>query len=204
MRSGDKNPIRRQFSQNLVKRTNTTTNFDLRYIPHTHRFSVSSLMKPPIRLLGLHHNLIIILQEPRRRDNHHQRIRQLLDSGVESIVARRATNARTALQRMRNQHAVVGEELPPLGDVVAAAAEEGSPNDAGNLGEEVVVLLEGGRVLGVGLEFGVGGEEARELDGAEEVGVDDVFGAGAGLGELEEEGEESVEVVLLLFGAWGC
>lgn len=99
---------------------------------------------------------------------------------------------------------MVGEELPPLGDVVAAAAEEGSPNDAGNLGEEVVVLLEGGRVLGVGLEFWVGGEEARELDGAEEVGVDDVFGAGAGLGELEEEGEEGVEVVLLLFGAWGC
>lgn len=83
---------------------------------------------------------------------------------------------------------MVGEELPPLGDVVAPAAEEGSANNASNLGEEVVVLLEGGGVLGVSLEFGVGGEEARELDGAEEVGVDDVFGAGAGLGELEEEG----------------
>ena len=98
---------------------------------------------------------------------------------------------------------MVGEEFPPLGDVVAAAAEEGGSDNASNLGEEVVVLLEGGRVLGVGLEFWVGGEEARELDGAEEVGVDDVFGTGAGLGELEEEGEEGVEVVLLFFGACG-
>lgn len=105
---------------------------------------------------------------------------------------------------MRHEHAVIGEEFASLDNIVAASAEESGAHDADYLGQKVIVLLQGVRVLGVALELWVGGEEAARVHGAEEVGVEDVFGTRAGLGYLEEEGQTGVLVVALMLigGVW--
>jgi hypothetical protein len=48
------------------------------------------------------------------------------------------------------------------------------------------------------LQLGVGGKEAACVDGTEEVGVEYIFGAMPRLCDLEEKGETSVLVVLLV------
>lgn len=53
-------------------------------------------------------------------------------------------------------------------------------------------------VLCIALQLGVGGKEAACVDGTEEVGVEYIFGAMPRLCDLEEKGETSVLVVLLV------
>ena len=90
---------------------------------------------------------------------------------------------------------------------IRAAHETGAPvvelhtgryAEAHDAGEQVVMLLQGPRVCRVGLQLGVGGEEARVFQGAEQVGVEDVLGSDAGLGQLEDDGEAGVLEVLLV------
>lgn len=52
---------------------------------------------------------------------------------------------------MRNQHTVLGEKLASLDHIVAPAAENGGTNDASDLGEKIVVLLQRVRVSLVNL-----------------------------------------------------
>lgn len=110
------------------------------------------------------------LEEPRRGDDDHQRICQITHPLLQHISTLGA-DTRAALQRVRDEHAVVGEEPAALDNVVAAAADEGGTDDADHLGQKVVVLLERSWVLRVGLQLRVGSEEAGGVDGAEQVRV---------------------------------
>lgn len=107
-------------------------------------------------------------------------------------------NAGAALQSVADKHAVIRQELASLRHVVIAAAEDGCANDANNSGEQVVVLLQGARVCCVDLQLRVGGKETRVFQGAEKVGVEDVLGTGARLGQLEDDGETGILEVLLI------
>lgn len=64
------------------------------------------------------------------------------------------------------------------------------------------MLLQGFGVLAIALELRVGGEEAGCVYSAEEVGIENVFGARARLGYLEKEGQTGVLVVLLICVVW--
>lgn len=97
---------------------------------------------------------------------------------------------------------MLSEELASLNDIVTATADESGANDADDLGEEIVMLLERARVGPVVLQLGIRGEEAGDVERAEEVGVENVLCAGAGLGEFEEEGKTGVLVVLLIGVTW--
>ena len=81
---------------------------------------------------------------------------------------------------------MVRKEASSLVNVVAATAQQRGADDTDDLGKQLVVLRQRTRVFGAGLQLRVGGEEARRLDGTEEIGVQDVLGASSCLTELEK------------------
>lgn len=99
---------------------------------------------------------------------------------------------------MTNKHAVIGKEFSSLRHVVIAAAEDSCADDTDNSGKQVVMLLQGARVCCIDLQLGVGGKETRVFEGAENVGVEDVLGTGARLGQLEDDRETGILEVLLI------
>lgn len=66
---------------------------------------------------------------------------------------------------------MVVQELPALHDVVAPPADERRADDAGYLGEQVIVLLERARVVVRKLQLRISGEEAGRLDSTQEIRV---------------------------------
>lgn len=100
------------------------------------------------------------LEESSRCDDDHETIRQILDFFIQAFISILTTNARTALERVCDEHAVVGEKPTALDDVVAAATDERRADNADDLSEKIVVLLQSTRVGAVDLELGVGREEA--------------------------------------------
>jgi hypothetical protein len=77
-----------------------------------------------------------------------------------------------------------------LGDAaLGPAREDGGGDDARHADKQAVVLLQRRRVGRLDLQLRVRGEQARELDRVEEVGLEDVLGAGAGLADGEDEGQ---------------
>lgn len=90
------------------------------------------------------------------------------------------------------------EKFLSLDNVMAPAADHSGANDSDDLGEEIVVLLQGTRIGAVGLKFRVRGEEARDVKRAEKVAVEDVLGARADLGEFQKQCKPGVLVMLLI------
>lgn len=91
---------------------------------------------------------------------------------------------------------MIRKKLASLSHVVIAAAENGCANDTDNSGKQVIVLLQGAGVCRVDLQLRVSGKETRVFQGAENVGVEDVLGTDARLGQLEDDGEAGVLEVL--------
>lgn len=60
------------------------------------------------------------------------------------------------------------------------------------------MLLKGSRIGAIDLEFRVCGEEARDVERAEKVAVEDVLGARADLREFQEQSKPGVLVILLI------
>lgn len=61
---------------------------------------------------------------------------------------------------------MIAYKLATLDDILATPAHERSPNHTNRLGEEVVVLLEGARVVPLDLQLRICREETRGLKGA--------------------------------------
>lgn len=96
---------------------------------------------------------IAYLEEPCRCNDNHQPLSQLLHPQVKAVVGSAATNARAALECVRDEHAVIGEEPATLDDIVTATAYERGTDDTNHLGEQVKVLFQGTWVRPVGLKF---------------------------------------------------
>lgn len=99
---------------------------------------------------------------------------------------------------MADKHAVIRKELASLRHVVITAAENSCANDTDNSGKQVVMLLQGARVCCIDLQLRVGGKETRVFEGAEDVGVEDVLGTSARLGQLKDDREAGILEVLLI------
>lgn len=150
------------------------------------------------------YQLSTYLQEASRGNHNHEPIGKVANLLIQCLVAHTPADASTSLECMRHQHPVVGEEFAPLDNVMASPAEEGGANDTNDFCQEIIVLLQGTRVLHITLQLRVGREETASVNRAEEVGIEDVFGAVAGLGHLEEQRKTGVLVVLLIRVAWWC
>lgn len=137
-------------------------------------------------------------QEACCSNDDHQCISKFFNPLFQALVFIPGTNASAALQSMADKHAVISKELASLRHVVIAATENSCANDTDNSGKQVVMLLQGARVCCVDLQLRVGGKETRILEGAEDVGVEDVLGTGARLGQLEDDGEAGILEVLLI------
>jgi hypothetical protein len=60
---------------------------------------------------------------------------------------------------------------------MAAPVHNGSAHDTNDLGEEIIVLLESAGIVTAHLQLRISRKETRGLDGAEEIGMEYVFGA---------------------------
>ena len=150
-------------------------------------------------------HLLLELEEPRCCDEHHERLGQLLDSALEQLrrlpVPVRATNANAsttpgdsrpaadagaALEGLHDEHPMLGEEAArgALRDAaLRAAGEHGGTDDARHAHQQRVVPLQCGGAGRVLEELRVRSEEARLLNGREEVGLQGVLGALARLAD---------------------
>lgn len=137
-------------------------------------------------------------QEACCSNDDHQRVGKFFNPLFQALVFIPGANAGAALQSMADKHAVIRKELASLRHVVIAAAKNSCANDTDNSGKQVVMLLQGARVCCVDLQLRIGGEETGIFEGAEDVGVEDVLGTGARLGQLEDDGETGILEVLLI------
>lgn len=158
--------------------------------------------------LGAGH-LLLELEEPRSGDEHHERLGQLLDGVLEGarrlLVVDAVTTLNTttpdsttpadagaALQRLHDKHPMLREE--PAGRALRDAAlrapgQDRGADGAGHAHQQRVVPLEPGRVLE---ELRVRAKQARLLDRREQVRLQGVLGAVAGLADGQEQGEPRV------------
>lgn len=60
------------------------------------------------------------------------------------------------------------------------------------------MLLQGTRVCCIDLQLRVSGKEPRVFEGTEKVGVKNVLGTDARLGQLEDDGETGILEILLV------
>lgn len=137
---------------------------------HTHKSpsrdptnqSVKQHRQPPslrsVVLGGSH--LLLELEEPRRGDEHHERLSQLPDGVLEehrrllvvvstTALADIAADARAALESLHDEHPMLGEEAArgALRDAaLRSPREHGGADDAGHAHEQRVVPLQGGGV----------------------------------------------------------
>lgn len=145
------------------------------------------------------------LEKSRRGDQHHERLSKLLDVFVNlrlaHAAAAAAADARRLLEHLDDERPVVGQETAggdERGDALWAPGEHRGGDEARHAHQEGVVPLErargGSRIVaaaarGSEVEVRVRREQARELDGAEQVVLDHMLGARAGLAEGLEERE---------------
>ncbi|CAF3576083.1 unnamed protein product [Fusarium graminearum] len=126
---------------------------------------------------------------------------QLFNLLVQAFISVGASDASAALKCMCDEHAMVGEEPAALNNIVAATGNKCGAYDAHNLGEEIVMLLEGARVRAVDLQLRVCPEEARDLKSTEKIGMKDILGPGTSLSKFKEKSKTCVLIILLLRSA---
>lgn len=91
------------------------------------------------------------LEELSRHDDDHETICQVLNLLVQALISILATYTSATFERVGDEHAMLGQESSALHDVAAASTDECCANDTDNLGEKIIMLLQGPRLGAAGL-----------------------------------------------------